>query len=66
MTKPINTDISLTDEKIKTIFREAKKGNEQAQFFINRLGKSDLVIKGAETLGEQFARVHEEVKKEEN
>ena len=64
MTKQITEDISLTYEQIKTIFREAKKGNEQAQFFLYRLRRSDLVVNG-ETLRDQFARAIEEVNKEE-
>ena len=52
----------LTDEQIKTIFRQAKEGDEHAQFFINRLETSDLVVNG-ETLRDQFARVHEELKR---
>ena len=59
-----NDLLTLTDDKVKTLFREAQKGDERCLFFIKRLYQSDHKVNG-ETLKDQFRRVYQELVSEE-
>ena len=55
LTKKMTTNATeLTDDQVETIIRQARKGDKHAQFFYQRLHKTDLCR-------EQFLRVENKI-----